>query len=714
MSIAEKILNVRKTVDPSRLSPEIRDRIHIYSSRDDKGSVEQQNYGDYARVYSVHSWVRKAIRILSDSIAPLPIGVKKGEDIIENHPITILFEHVNDEMGPDALWKQWCSDMMLGGESFFQYYYTNGGKIGEVWPLSPDEMYVRADTSEERKYAPRVAGYSYPDEEFVIEPQFISHDKFYNPLNKWRGLAPISAVREGIVIDILAQTWSKMFLKGGARPDYALLTPQGLTEDERNELETKLAFKFGGVENAHKPIILESGITDVKTFSFTPKDIEWLEQRKFARDEIAAIFGVPDELMGFGKDTYQNFKTAYRVFWQLTVMNLIGHRDRFLTHFFTKTNPQLKEGEIIVTDTSGVGALQEEITPKVDSVLKLWSIGVPFNTLDRRMGLGIGEIPGGEQGYVPYSLIPVGGEHVLGAEIQGRPPVDPTPDALVGDVMELIEQGQVMKQLKAPTHPWVMFDRMLTPHEQRMQRSLKKEFQEQQNEALRNLRGWDYSSIIEHEEIKGILPGIKDLLNWGKVKDRIVGVFRKDYNSTAEDFGQVQLDSLNTNLKFDLRSLRESINLMEIRLADDINQTTQYRIERTIKDILIEATEDNWTMEEYQKQIYEQISSVFDVRKSDYETWRIAQNEMHKIATTAQYEAMKQAGVKFKRWISMMDPPRARPGHMDAHRNYIDGIPIFVPFIVNGFSMMHPGDGPISETIGCRCFSEAVVTKPRT
>ena len=72
-----------------------------------------------------------------------------------------------------------------------------------------------------------------------------------------------------------------------------------------------------GAQNAHKPIVLEQGVTDIKTFSFAPKDMEWLEQRKLSRDEVGAVFGVPDEIMGYGKDTFENFDAADRVLWTL-------------------------------------------------------------------------------------------------------------------------------------------------------------------------------------------------------------------------------------------------------------------------------------------------------------------------------------------------------------------------------------------------------------
>ena len=70
--------------------------------------------------------------------------------------------------------------------------------------------------------------------------------KFDNPLNPFRGLSLVGAVRAGVIIDVFAQTGSRTFLKEGGRPDWALVAPKGTTKTERDDLEFKLDRKFAG------------------------------------------------------------------------------------------------------------------------------------------------------------------------------------------------------------------------------------------------------------------------------------------------------------------------------------------------------------------------------------------------------------------------------------------------------------------------------------
>ncbi|HEX5634086.1 MAG TPA: hypothetical protein VFX50_12695, partial [Gemmatimonadales bacterium] len=105
-------------------------------------------------------------------------------------------------------------------------------------------------------------------------------------------------------------------------------------------------------------------------------------------------------------DTEEKRAGAERAFWSLKLLPLLHQRDTTLTWFFTQRRPLLRPGERIATDTSGVAALQDDILPKLEAAARLWALGVPYNTIETRLGLGTGPIPGGDVGYLPSSAIP--------------------------------------------------------------------------------------------------------------------------------------------------------------------------------------------------------------------------------------------------------------------------------------------------------------------
>ena len=383
--------------------PDLASREHIVSSWGGSQAAEiSDGYAEYASVYKSYVWVRKAIDVTDRNVSPLPVRVVNSSgDALDKHPVSLLLARGNDRMSSRGVWSHWLTSMYLGGEGPLEIVDDRRGNPLWLWPRRPDLVLVQPDMSPERANYPTVGNYVVmPDQPqgkpMDVPPTHMIFDRFPHPLNPWRGIAPIAALRATITIDLFAMAWAKTFLQRGARPDYALVAPQGITQTERERLEAELMFKYSGVENWHKPVVLEEGITDIKTFSFPPADMEWVEQRQFTRDEIGALFGVPDEIMGYGKDTYENFQTALEVFWTLTLRPLTAHRDETLTHFFTNVRPMLAPGERVETDLTGVGVLQEDKAPKVEMASKLWIMGVPFNQLDEQLQLGIGPIPNGE------------------------------------------------------------------------------------------------------------------------------------------------------------------------------------------------------------------------------------------------------------------------------------------------------------------------------
>lgn len=395
------------------LHPDLLNREHVWRIWSDEETENPSGFDTFASDYSITTWVHTAVKKWQDAFAFLPLRVlENGKEV--KHELSDLLAHPNPTRSASDVWRQWAADMALGGEQGLEMSFNKSGtRIVELWPHQPSAFSVIPDADRRIYFVPAgykierpgIAVYELPVEEFF-------HFKFYNPQNPWRGLSPMSAIRMSVSIEQLASAWSKMFFSNGARPDGILITPQGLTKTEREEVETKFQQKLGISGKSvgwHKVIALEKGIVDYKPITSTQKDIQWAETRRLSRNEIGGIFGVPDEVMGFGKDTYENFERALLFFWSETMFPLIAFRDDGLTFAFRRAG-KLSSTQFVRTDLTEISVLMRLQNPRYQLALWLFQMGVPFNRVDEFLKLGVGGIgPAGDislpygtnQGFTP-------------------------------------------------------------------------------------------------------------------------------------------------------------------------------------------------------------------------------------------------------------------------------------------------------------------------
>jgi len=718
--------------------PELTGREHVYSSGGGL-TFEQQVAGDfdsYAKVYEIYAWIRKAVLKYAEAIAPLPVRVVDADGMaLLAHPVTELLDSVNPDHTPIDLWEAYCVQKLLGGEVFLEIVDDARGRPVELWNRRPDLVDVVPD--ETTPDYPIVAGYVYGERE--LPASSIIHDKFYNPRNPWRGLAPVTAARHGIIIDMYAQAWSRNFLRSGARPDYGLVAPEGLTETERQEYLQTLADNYSGIENAHKPIILENGVTDIKTFSWAPVDIQWLEQRKTSRVEVAGVFGVPPEIMGWGEaNTYENMDQAHRWFWRLTLLPFVGARDTGLTSFFRRRRPMLAPGERVATDLGQVTALQEDISTKAEAARIYWAMGVPWNTVDERMGLGFGEVPGGDTGFVPVGMVPVvaAAERQVadfgsagGTQIPTEPPGERGNDLLsVGQAAqvariaaEVLRVGQAAQVARlpatvkagvpaygSPRHKalWKAIQAVSMPFERRMAKRLATDFGKQRDDIADALAEYMAPTKATQQEprIPDTASQFFDLAAW-------VTFFETAYEPLFTDMtraaGADALATLGSDILFDLSRphISQAIQTMKLKFAEDINGTTLEMLDVALRKLLTEAAENGWGSFKIQEELGKRTNDVFGLRTELWQRERIARTEMGKARSLGRHQGAIQSGLDLlKGWLAALDE-RTRTSHRNAHDRYMDQpIALDALFQVGDDRMVSPRTGSdAKENINCRC-----------
>ncbi|MEK9724497.1 MAG: phage portal protein [Rhodospirillaceae bacterium] len=728
-----------------RLHPELEGRVPVYREYSDEAApkVSDGGYTGYAAYYVSHPWVHKAIKILADNLAPLPLQVVRGQgkerQVVAGHPIAVRLDSPNSEMSPEDLWREWVIVMMLGGEIGLEVVRSvNGRNILEFWPREPQTFTVRPGDLGSRYR--RVALYHIDDKQgspYDLRPDQFVHFAFKNPLSPWRGLSPIAAVKNSIVLDLFAQAWSKLFFRNSARPDYAVITEESLTSTERRELQKDIEQDYGGVNQAHKAIILDQAVRDIKPLSFPPKDLEWVEQRKMGRDEIGATMGVPDGLMGWGQESYDTatkLEGDMRALWTLTIVPLAGLRDGALTRFLRKVRA-LAPDERVTTDMSGVSALRDDIASKIDNANKLWNMGTPLNTAREIVSLDAPDIPGGDVGYLPFGLVPV---------VRAGKPVQPdankpTGGAPAGEDMPMddgnMDDGNAddapapksgratrgrgrYRLAKAPDYGsaehkalWEHKDTRLDDWRKRLVTRLDKEIARQGEEALRRLRtserGIGANGHNGHNgAVKVAALVIKtdagDVFDPKAEARKFKVAFRPIVKGAVATAGQDELDGLGTDQDFDEAGADELAQDILDWFSEKVNDTTYSDLGRLFAQI----REDGATLAEQMARLNE----YFDGRRDAASLERIARTTMTSINGAADVSAWGQSGVVEQReWLAAIDD-RTRADHRAAHGQQAD---LDTPFYVGGEYLQFPGDPQASaeQIVNCRCTEIPIVNE---
>ncbi len=704
--------------------------------------------------YANHVWVHKAITVLANNFASLSLSiVPKGEDTeLETHPLLELFQFVNPLIPPGALWVQWLTDMMLFGEAGLELTRTLNGQFAEIWIRHSHEITIRVN----RKTAyNQLLGYRLEvddAEPYSLPPEDMLMSRFYNPSVRWRGLAPITAIRMGLSIDQLSQAWSRLFFKNSARPDMVIIAEQGLTRAELDDLEDRFTDQIGGLGKAHSIIALEDGIMDVKPIGAMPKDTEWIEQRKLSREETGGLFGVPDELMGWGKDTYENFKQAMRFLWTVTLIPLVKLRDNSLTEFF-HTEGSLEPELQFLTNLTNIPALQEDLLDKARQAARFITSGWPINVVNERLNLGFPEMEGGWVGYINQGLIGAYGSDI--------PPIPEEQVEMFPAVARQLRRnsGQTVQEICA-TFGFKMalisqFESGIRSH----------------GLIASDLQNYSRALDIEPEHLKAFMTlgaaYFKDLpveplctkwrlleefgsdehkLVWllfesktrgfestfgGKLRDEFS---RQEDDVTSKVIGfdaveQIMLtDVFSINVEIGLwleifRPVIEAIVLSGALNAMDLTGevpgivfdpaspdvisaidailvlfvgAVMSTTEMSLAGLITTGIDEGWSV----NTLADEIGKLFTQFRGP-RALTIARTEIARSFNAGQLEALKQMSIPRKMWISQLDD-RVRETHLEAH-GQVRGVD--APFLVGGESLMFPLDpnGSPENTINCRC-----------
>ena len=260
---------------------------------------------------------RAAVTTIADPVGQLPIHVfQRNADGTKvhatDHPAQRLLQtDANDWTSGQELREQVTLDALLHGNGYAFVNRVNGVPV-ELIRLFPPSVLVTVDLVTNEPF------YNFTDGagvKRVIDRGDMIHIRGPSV----RGLvgdSPVVQCRDAIALAILLQNHGTRLFANGARPSGVLSFPMKLTAEVAKRISTAWAALHSGSSAGGTAVLEEGGKFEPLTFSSV--DAQFLEMRRFAIEEIARVYRVPNHMLGeMGRATHANAETLNRQFLQL-------------------------------------------------------------------------------------------------------------------------------------------------------------------------------------------------------------------------------------------------------------------------------------------------------------------------------------------------------------------------------------------------------------
>ncbi len=591
-----------------------------------------------------------------------------------------------------------------------------GGQPQEIWYLQPDCVTPKAGGPGEL-----FSSFTYeptPGHKYELPGGAVIYFRRMDPASMTNGLGVIEAARLALEVDYRASEWNRRYFKQGARPEGALETDARLDRAQIEEIRAGWTNRYSGQENVGKTPVLTEGLK-YKAIQASPKDMDWIEQRRFTRDEILAMFRVPPALVGIFEQSKSmaNTQEQERFFWAHTMrplMTLIA--DRLSVDLVPRWAGDV---DFVFQDM-----VQADLALQSQTAQRLVQTGA-MSPNEVRHQFGWGEAyRGGEGHYLPAALVridvPAGPAapaqtpaEDVSAEPEPAPEETPAPEPAPEDV------GKAAGRKHAPR----LAGKALTAEEQArwrrpMQAEMTRYFQAQEREVVRAVRESPALAELAGKAVgaarpKADTPGddvvaiVSRLTDWDGQERLLEEGMEPPISEALGASGQQALLDLGLDAIFDLGApaVQQWLASYLPRLAGSVNDTTRADIARALADGIAEG--------ESIPKLADRVRDVFRQCK-EYRAEMIARSESARAYTHGDIEAWRQSGVvEAKVWMAAPD--------CCEYCQEMDGTQVGLdePFFEQGSSLTLAGvgtmefdyedvDGPPAHP-NCRCTTQAVL-----
>lgn len=619
-------------------------------------------------LYTYNLYVNKALDLRARKVGQVDFYLYdlKKKEAIEEHPILDLIYKPNPFHSKTEFFTLVQKFKDVYGSAYIQLMRARKSPFDDNAKI--DSMYVLPTKSVKElvnKETGAIEFYEYtkPDHTKVNIPaaDIIALHR-YDISSLTKGVSIMKSGRREIETGSQLVDFQSAILKNGGKIDgvFNFKNTVKLSKEQLVEIKAQYKKEFAEAKKAGMPLFM-AGDTDYKRTSLTPEELNYIESKKANLGDISIMSGVPKTLLGnYDEVKFDNADASNIIFLRETIKPEV---DNLFDKLNTVEDLSPKDYEL---------RYYEFIPEDTDKKLKVNESGIKnyyITPNEARAEIGKEPIEGGDQLYIPFSVLPQS---------------DIAPDD---------QPGQAKSKRHIFVHPLKdvetrqMYSKIYTKRTDRRENVFKS--------RLNAYFNGQESRIIEKLKVRKSF----------KKKDLVDDVWATDLEiklafeamlpameQVLKEAGKDVLELMNYDYDFNVTpQIRGWLDNKAHIFAEQINETTFKKLKREFEDSLA-AGEGRDELVDRVKATYREISKG--------RAQVIARTEVHGVSQYGQFNGYKQMGVPIKIYVWS---PGIKGGARDEHQS-MDGeeVPINQHFS-NG--LMYPGEdgAPAEETINCQC-----------
>lgn len=690
--------------------------------------------------YAQSAWVYTATCILAQTVAQIPFRISRvaggkarqvrglrdsaahrqfirkalNEEIITAGDVVDLFNQPHPTMDRQMFFELLVTWLALRGEFFVVPLdladapvdlTTRAPRIKRLLTLNPDKFWhvVQGYDLTAWRYTGSPLMSPLPSEMFA--PGEVIQSKLPNPYLYWRGMSPLTVALAPAATDFAGEQFQKGLWMNNADTGVIVTTDQILADDQRRSIESALRERKRKAGTPDRPLFLFGG-AKIEKPTLSMMDMQFLETRKFLRQEIFAILKVPESLAGFTSDLNDggaggSLDAAKASFIESTVTSLCQRIECALAPIVESFGADL----VGWFDVDSLPIMQAARRTRWETGSKMFAMGVPVEDINTNLDLGLPAQPWYKNGYLPFNLQEAGAPQELPSESD---PNEPEPDNDPDDTKSnpFSRMLKLLTGIKAPATAPVEKIHAANLWKKRMnfRKSHVNLFAGKIGKVLMKYRASTLAKLDEAHlrkdfstfDAKGLVDIIFSQLAFGKsLNDELSTPITATLQAAAENMrSEIGIDD---PWKYPSKDVLAYLHSRTQKIQD---------CGETVRNQLNTSLEEGISKGETHDELAARVKAVF-TKLADNEAKRIARTEVNSATCKAGFFAMTDAGIEYKSWLGSHGP-HARPEHQAVEDATIDE-PILVTdaFNVDGDEMMHPLDGSLGASldniINCQC-----------